>query len=371
MEDSNHQSTLSSAVLIGFNDDLLTEILLRLPVSSILRFKSVSKHWRWLLSHRSFTLRFDKLLKSPGLFLRNVYVPFDVEDRSPPPFRTLDFCFDPHGIRIVQSCNGLLLCCSDTLERADCKYYVFNPTTKQYAIIPSVTTRDHETIRFMGLAFNETDCVHYKIICIYALEPFGKLFQIQMYSSNIRQWKISIESFSMDWPFSLDGVYCNKAFHWCSIYRHEIYSFKVDVEQMQTMPLPVMSSGDFHNLMLAPLYFGESRGYLHLVESPSPKKRFDVNVYEMLMDHSVWFLKYHVELDELSAPFSMIDYLLYRGLHVCDVVRGEKEGDTFMVVCFHGRMIRYNVHDKSFEQIFSFTKLYEGVHRYTETLALL
>ncbi|KAK9051341.1 hypothetical protein SSX86_027968 [Deinandra increscens subsp. villosa] len=52
MEDSTH-----SGALIGSNDDLVTEILLRLPVTSILRFKSVSKHWRWLLSHRSFTIR--------------------------------------------------------------------------------------------------------------------------------------------------------------------------------------------------------------------------------------------------------------------------------------------------------------------------
>ncbi|XP_022018537.1 uncharacterized protein LOC110918539 [Helianthus annuus] len=54
MEDSNHQSTEPGAI-IGSNDDLLTEILLRLPAPSILRFKSVSKHWLLLLSQIHFT----------------------------------------------------------------------------------------------------------------------------------------------------------------------------------------------------------------------------------------------------------------------------------------------------------------------------
>ncbi|MFS8027578.1 putative F-box domain-containing protein [Helianthus anomalus] len=67
MEDSDHQPTHSGA-LIGSNDDLLTEILLRLPVTSILLFKSVSKHWRLLLRHRHFTHRYDKISKSPGFF---------------------------------------------------------------------------------------------------------------------------------------------------------------------------------------------------------------------------------------------------------------------------------------------------------------
>ncbi|KAI7755818.1 hypothetical protein M8C21_024009 [Ambrosia artemisiifolia] len=52
--DSDHQST-DPGSLIGSNDDLLTQILLRLPAASILRFKSVSKHWLWLLSYKHFT----------------------------------------------------------------------------------------------------------------------------------------------------------------------------------------------------------------------------------------------------------------------------------------------------------------------------
>ncbi|KAJ0439491.1 putative F-box domain-containing protein [Helianthus annuus] len=157
--------TNKSGALIGSNDDLLTEILLRLPVTSILRFKSVSKHWWLLLSHTHFTHRYDKISKSPGIFADNVYVPFDVENPStPPPCRNLDTYFDRSGVRILQSCNGLLLCCTERGsigQKAADKYYVFNPTTKQLALIPPIRggLKVRKTVRCMGLAFHQTDCV--------------------------------------------------------------------------------------------------------------------------------------------------------------------------------------------------------------------
>ncbi|KAK9051336.1 hypothetical protein SSX86_027963 [Deinandra increscens subsp. villosa] len=368
MEDSDHQLAESGALIIGSNDDLLTEILLRLPATSILRLKSVSKHWQWLLSDRSFTLRFDNLSKSPGIFAHNVYVPFDNRDRSPPPFRSLDFYSDPHGIKIIQSCNGLLLCCSRQAPEYARRYYVFNPTTKQFAIVPLVPGGKpvHETIRFMGLAFHQTDCVHYKVVCIRALDFNEGSFQIQIYSSETRKWKISIESFSVDHkPTFKNGVYWNGAIHWAPSVEDNFY-FKIDVERLQSAALPaeIMS---FETLTM---YIGESRGHLHLMGRPYS---LHLNVYEMLSDHSGWFLKYQIELHELLRAFPwMINPLGYT-FDVIDVVRGEKDEDTFIVLMVPGKLISlvtYNVHDLSFKDIFS-SHFYEGYptfHRYKETL---
>ncbi|KAD4982820.1 hypothetical protein E3N88_19491 [Mikania micrantha] len=388
VEDSDHQSSQSGA-LIGSNDDLLTEILFRLPVTSILRFKSVSKHWRWLLSQARFTLMHDKLSKSPGLFVRNMYIPFDAENRSTPPFRSLDFCLDLCGIRILQSCNGLLLCCSDRGNERARKYYVFNPTTKQFAIIPSVPGGQNarRTIRFMGLAFHQTDCVHYKVVCVRRVEPAGELFQIQIYSSDIGKWKISNESFSENFYTSFKyGVYWNGAIHWAPACRIPLY-FKLMDEQLQKLPLPA-NSRDYYNGAI-PMYFGESRGHLHLVDTAQHDNRLHLNVYEMMMDHSGWFVKYEVRLDELPGAFpEMINSYqdpsspYYYEFEVFDVVRGEKEEDTFMVIriphekmigWYNGKIIRYNVHEKSFKEISNLTtyyrEAYTNVHRYTETLA--
>ncbi|KAK9051332.1 hypothetical protein SSX86_027959 [Deinandra increscens subsp. villosa] len=380
MADSDHQSTHSGA-LIGSSDDILTEILLRLPATSILRFKSASKHWLWLLSDRSFTFRFDKLSKSPGLFLvgdgllaSNIYVPFDVENRTRLSFRSLDFSFDPHGIQILQSCNGLLLCCSRHFAR---RYYVFNPTTKQSAIIPPVPG-GHETIRFMGVAFHQTDCVHYKVICIRALDPVGESYQIQVYSSHTREWKISIQSFSVQlstvetWFIGRstfrNGVFWNGAFHWFPSLKENLY-FKIDVEKLQSLALPGLKKS-FE-------YIGESRGHLHLiVRNYRRPHSLHVNVYEMLSDHSGWFLKYELELDELVRAFpGMINPFDYT-FQVIDVVRGEKDEDTFLVLAVPSgkliSLITFNVHDSSFKEIYthpdnSFIRL-PTFHRYTETL---
>ncbi|KAI7744943.1 LOW QUALITY PROTEIN: hypothetical protein M8C21_016842 [Ambrosia artemisiifolia] len=315
LEDSDHQSTEPGA-LIGSNDDLLTEILIRLPVTSILRFKSVSKHWRWLLSDRHFTQRYDKLLKCPGVFGRNKYFPFDVENPTPPPFLSLDSYFDHSGIRIMQSCNGLLLCCADrgpTGYSKSPRYYVLNPTTKQLALIPSVPggLKVAKTILFMGLAFHQTECVHYKVICIRSLEPARNLLQIQVYSSDTRKWKISIESFSARNPVFCKGkgVYWNGALHWAPYSGNQLY-FKIDAEQLQTLPLPPVEILPPERSMT---YFGESRG-----------------------SFPEW--SYH--------------------LFVVDVIRGEKEEDTFLALLVFGRttndfhyhppkLITYNVHAKS------------------------
>ncbi|KAF5761744.1 putative F-box domain-containing protein [Helianthus annuus] len=382
-ENSNHQST-QSGDLIGSNDDLLTEILLRLPVTSILRFKSVSKHWQWLLSHKPFTLLYDNLSKSPGLFVRNIYIPFNIENQSTPPVRSLDFYFDLCGIRIVQSCNGLLLCCSDRGSERSRKYYVFNPTTKQFAIIPSVPGGQNvrKTIRFMGLAFHQTDCLHYKVVCIRSVERYRELFQIHIYSSYTGKWKISSESFSADYftPFWY-GVYWNGAIHWAPSCRNPLY-FKIEDEQLQTLPLPAKlasSEGYYDGAM--PMYFGESRGHMHLVDTANGENHLHLIVYEMMSDYSGWFVKFQVELDDLPGAFpEMINSYLhpsspyYYQFNVIDVVRGENEEDTFMVVRIPGKLIRYNVHDKSFKQIFnlttyfSFPESHSNVHRYTETL---
>ncbi|XP_023753253.1 F-box protein At5g07610 [Lactuca sativa] len=382
MADTNHLATESGA-LIGCNDDLLIEILLRLPVTSVLRFKSVSKHWRSLLSNRRFTLLYKNASFSPGFFARSLYIPFDDENESIPPFRNLDFYPDPHGIRILQSCNGLLLCRSNEGDERVYKYYVFNPTTKQFAVIPSILggMAVRKTIIFMALAFHQTDCVHYKVVCFYFPEP-DDVIKVQIYSSETGKWKISDDYMSLPDYYipPLDYiVFWNQAIHWVP-FGDKSY-FKLDTEEFQSLPLPVrVASSEADESMdhIMTLYFGESRGHLHLVKRVDPSEsRLHLNVFEMLNDYSGWFLKYRVDLDELPDAYpeiinSYFDPLSlgYYIFDVFDVVRGEEEEETFMVIRVPGKVIRYNVVDKSFKQIsdqIGQTRR-KHVHRYIESL---
>ncbi|KAJ0935101.1 putative F-box domain-containing protein [Helianthus annuus] len=377
MEDSDHHSTQSGA-LVGSSDDLLTEILLRLPVTSILRFKSVSKHWRLLLIHRHFTRRYDidNHSKSPGLFGCNTYVPYDVDNPSTPPFSNLGSYFDRPRVKIVQSCNGLLLCSTHGPKgsKAAPRYYVFNPTTKQLALIPPIheSLKVRKTIRFMGLAYHQTDCVHYKVVCIRSLEPDRDLFQIQIYSSDTREWKISIETFSASSHVFQQGVYWNGAVYWVTKYHKYLY-FKLDVEKLQMMPLPMRFGVRLHVIAT---YFGESRGRLHLIAYRNHLDyRLRLNVYEMFSGHSSWFVRYQVDLNALPAgafPDIISPYGVSYEFKVIDVVRGEEEEDTFVVLKIREKIMKYNVHDQSFKHIYSLPRpscfRENSFHRYTETL---
>ncbi|XP_076939817.1 F-box protein At5g07610-like [Bidens hawaiensis] len=368
-----------SGATVGSNDDLLNEILRRLPVTSILRFKFVSKHWQSLLSHRRFTLFYDKVPVSLGLFVCDLFVPFDVENPTPPPFRSLNFYRDRSGIKIVQSCNGLLLCLSSNrgteLTR---KYYVFNPTTKQFAVLPSVIggSSASRTIRFMGLAFHEVDSEHYKVVCIRRVNRYGNIFQIQIYSSDTGKWRISQESFHASYFRSFDyevnyGVYLNGAVHWIPLGFHLVAYFKINIEQLQTMVLPEMSSWSNGGRRY---YFGESGGHLHLVQDAGNKNRLHFNVYEILSDYLGWIIKYRVELDELPNAYP---YLPKYEIEVFDVVRNEeKEESTFMVVKILGKIIRYNVVNKSFKQLIDLPNILyyqeiscKNVHCFTQILS--
>ncbi|CAH1445671.1 unnamed protein product [Lactuca virosa] len=135
-----------------------------------------------------------------------------------------------------------------------------------------------------------------------------------------------------------------------------------------------------------PIYFGESRGHLHLADTPDgSRNHLQLNVYEMLKDHSGWFVKYRVELVEfLNAYPEMIrinpdpSIPIYYDYQLLDVVRGEEEDETFMVIQIPGnRIIRYNVADKSFKQVFDTSPFYSGpigleeVHPYVETIVSL
>ncbi|KAK9266693.1 hypothetical protein L1049_012612 [Liquidambar formosana] len=82
-QDSANSMSLqaSSFDVIAANDDLLTEILLRLPIQSLFQFKSVSKHWLSLISDPHFSRRRRNLKPNAvaGLFLSPVRTDYYVE----------------------------------------------------------------------------------------------------------------------------------------------------------------------------------------------------------------------------------------------------------------------------------------------------
>ena len=66
--------SLHLAETIAGNDDLLIEILLRLPIKALIKFKSVSKHWLFLISDPKFSRhRNPNPVSASGLFLKRPF----------------------------------------------------------------------------------------------------------------------------------------------------------------------------------------------------------------------------------------------------------------------------------------------------------
>ncbi|KAK8323315.1 hypothetical protein V6Z11_A12G230200 [Gossypium hirsutum] len=275
----------SSADMIASNDDILALILHRLPLKSLLKFKTVSKHWLYLITYPTFRPHHNS--KAISGFL----------------------CAD----QILQSCNGLLLCCNFRPNRLDTTYYIYNPTTKHYTVLPPPR---HSSSKPLGRPF---------------VAPSNVQFE--------------------------NGVFWNGAIHWVSDWGGWL-CFDVEEEQMRDILMP---SGDGDLRLYR--YFRESGDHLHLVEVyGSDNLQFDV--YEMEKDHSGWFVKYQVDLNPVAAAFpemvrgyaDPIDLHSYAFSILC-VVHEETDEDSFMVLHLPNKARRYNFKDNSFRKLHDFAPL--------------
>ncbi|CAA2968023.1 F-box At5g07610-like [Olea europaea subsp. europaea] len=302
--------------------DLLTEILLRFPIKSLIRFKLVSKDWHYFITNPKFChLRnpnpnpaLGLLLPFPNFRISPLfeYVPFSVQNPTNPPLRKLKFTKDSSRISILKSCNGLLLCSSLRALNHNLKYYVYNPTTKRFTTLPKPD---------QGTGIRKKICASRS-----QLMPISKKGCIGM---------VRCTGLVMG-PLSL--------------------YFVIDEERLETLPMPPIPDGWEGR---SNYYIGESCGHLNFIETFGPQIQFDV--YEMKRDYSEWFVKYQVDLSPLVSAFpGMIRSYLnptnwyYYALSIFCLIQGERYGDSFLVLQIPGKAIRYNLVHKTFEKLHDF-----------------
>ncbi|XP_059669336.1 F-box protein At5g07610-like [Cornus florida] len=280
----------SPADEVASNDDLLVEILIHPPTKSLLRFKSVSKRWLALitsphLSHR----RYPHPCAPSGLFLLplcgsslrhldlhpctcsglpphpfNHHIPEvelilsdSHENLTDSPFRALT-CFPGLlGVRILDSCNGLI-CCSCVVCEED-----YNPTTKQFITLPEPGQGVRRNFDGLSLAFDPSKSPHYKVVCVWSIVLLNhEHFQIEIYSSETKFWRKSGELFTAYDTNFHGGVYWNGAINWVSFSGDSLY-FNVDNDRLRTMAMLPIRDGQYERPFR---YFRESHDHLHFIE---------------------------------------------------------------------------------------------------------
>ncbi|KAF7111124.1 hypothetical protein CFC21_111170 [Triticum aestivum] len=173
-------------------DDLLVEVLSRVPAKSLCRFKCVSNHWLSVIDHPDHRKKLpqtltgffhgssnleDWILESPVLFT----------SVSPSPPMDTSFAFLPNHQQfdLLDSCYGLLLCrlYNVSAEVGKCHYVVCNPATEKWVLLPD---SGQDSVNAC-LGFNPALSSHFHVFELVE-EQDNYISGVAVYSSETGVW---------------------------------------------------------------------------------------------------------------------------------------------------------------------------------------
>ncbi|KAK1380039.1 F-box domain-containing protein [Heracleum sosnowskyi] len=203
-------------LMSSITDDLWIEILLRLPIKPLLRFKSVSKSWfsiisshRFAKSHLVTTAKDDDEI----LIVHHDLADSEGDDGSfslfhvdstrilknlKTPYSQGEYPFEPIISELIGSDCGIV-CVYVNLSKwraakKDFDVYLWNPATKHSMIIPPFIVPDNGwNIGSLGFGFDHID-LDFKVVRVVSSSA-------EVYSSNRNCWR-KIESKLIDYPVS-------------------------------------------------------------------------------------------------------------------------------------------------------------------------
>ncbi|XP_042513963.1 F-box protein CPR1-like [Macadamia integrifolia] len=221
--------------------DLIVDILSRLPVKSLLKFRCVSKSWCVLITDPAFVkIHLNQSLATNTnhtLIFRKDSACYSVDvdpDACEPPLNhpLKSLIFGPRAV--LGSCNGLV-CISNSLD----DIYLWNPSTRSHLKLPfSPIESSISYDSAYGFGYEPTSD-DYKVV--RAVDEF-----VIVYSLRTNSWrrigKLPFSLFNNDWG---GGVLVNSALHWVAKVR-SIISFHLKDEEYREVPLPhFMDDDDF------------------------------------------------------------------------------------------------------------------------------
>lgn len=156
-------------------DDVLAEILLRLPPKSVLRCRAVSKRWRRITTCRTFVAaysrrqRLELLVYPDGYKLysnaKNILAGLDPLNSDYSGCRRFLRLDGGRSLRLADSRDGLLLLAASD----NGTFLICNPATRQSTVLPSLTPDPCASAVPSGLYFHEPSGEH-RLLCIGRLQ---------------------------------------------------------------------------------------------------------------------------------------------------------------------------------------------------------
>ncbi|KAG5239444.1 hypothetical protein OIU76_012858 [Salix suchowensis] len=179
-------------------EHLVTKILLKTPIKSILRFRCVSQSWNSLITLPYFIK--EHLANAKPLILRteNPVVSLSLLPDSEGLDRSSQIEFHrPHSFEIVASCNGVVLLRGRYREfDGSWRLILWNPSIKKTLYIPSPRSCASTVTTLLGLGYDPKSD-DYKVPRIVRLGNSAEHpFVFQFFSLNSGSWSENVDFFS-------------------------------------------------------------------------------------------------------------------------------------------------------------------------------
>jgi F-box interacting protein len=251
--------------------EILTEILSRLPVQSLLRFRSTSKSLKSIIDSHNFTNLHLKNSLNRSLILRNksdIYqLQIDDDDFSnltttAAPLKH-PFSRNSNKITLIGSCNGLLAISNGVIF---CRHpndaneiTIWNPNTRKHRIIPflslPITPRSPSdstcSLCFHGFGFDPVTA-DYKLLRIsWLVSPHNNFYDshVRLFSLKTNSWKIiPTMPYSLYYVYSM-WVFVENSIHLIMTKKLDrlhplIVAFDLTLEIFNEVPLPAEIGGE-------------------------------------------------------------------------------------------------------------------------------
>uniref|UniRef100_N1QWF3 Uncharacterized protein n=1 Tax=Aegilops tauschii TaxID=37682 RepID=N1QWF3_AEGTA len=185
-----------------FTDDLLVEILSRIPAMSLRRLKCVSKHWLYLIDHPDHRKKLPQPLagflytsSTTGELLTVSSFRFTSLSRGcRAPLIDTSFAFLPNHQRVdlLDCCSGLLLCRWHAAGADECRYIVCNPARKEWVMLPEPSKA--EEVSTVRLGFDPAVSSHFYVFIMLLEEIDGDFYhtRVNVYSSETGRFPIVV-----------------------------------------------------------------------------------------------------------------------------------------------------------------------------------
>ncbi|XP_002525835.2 F-box protein At3g07870 isoform X1 [Ricinus communis] len=371
-------------MLENIPQEILIEILKRVPVKSLLKCRCVCQSWHSLITNSSFisthinhSIECNNRVHSYALVkqksvpdCKERFILYIDDDSGDEPFRVyqeLDFPFKGERyLEIISSCNGLV-CLSDSQYA---RFYLWNPVIRKCLTILS---SDSSFIVGFGFEYKKND---YKVVKImHHPEKMNPVLIVKIYDLSTSAWRsITVENRTLlNFCFGdRKRAYSNGVFHWLarapgkegSPDKLTLASFDLGDEVFREMMFPDdLAQVNENHLSL--VVYGESLALLQHLSWKSDDFSWSLGYYESCC---IWVLKKHGEGRSWSKQytFGMQDYgglvrvLSFRKngevlLQIRSSELASYDPETNRVICHGGYPYRS----------------YYKVHTYMESLLLL